>query len=192
MNNRKVIIAFALLVIGGVQTVFAQSKLHLELDYGYMIGISEKGDAYNIKRSEYKMYTNSLRLSAICRLSDPLSVGLGIGLERYENPGYNTLPIFATVRYSPVASLPKGYVYTDVGAGLKTGEMVAGFLWGIGVGHLWMFRKHFGLKAQVGYNLKQLRGTHWRGIYEGDEVVVDYYKASQWRHSLALSVGIIF
>jgi hypothetical protein len=157
----------------------------MELDFGYMIGLAERGGAYHIDRALYNMHTNSLRLIGVYRLQGPFSLGAGAGMERYQEPGYNTLPVFATLRYTPLIRFPRGYVYTDVGYSIKTSTLTPGLLWDVGVGHQWMLRRHFGLKAQVGYNLKQFRMEYWTS--ELAPVTV-----SQWRHSLSLSVGLVF
>lgn len=183
MNTRKSIIVVAFITLF-LQNAFSQSIIHTELDYGYMIGFTERGNSYKINRSLYKMHTNSIRLSGIYHLSNSYSLGAGIGMERYEEPGYNTLPIFAILRYAPVLSIPKGYIYTDLGYSIKTSTMTPGLLWDLGFGYQWMFRKHFGLKAQFGYNIKQLKTDYWTSESS-------IQKASQWRHSLAISVGIV-
>lgn len=184
MNTKRNIIVVLFITLFS-QNSFAQSRIHTELDYGYMIGFTERGNSYKINRSLYKMHTNSMRLSGIYRLSNSYSLGAGIGLERYEDPGYNTLPVFAILRYTPVLSIPKGYIYTDLGYSIKTLTTTPGLLWDLGIGHQWMFRKHFGLKAQIGYNLKQLKTDYWISYNSTKEV-------SQWRHSLALSIGLVF
>jgi hypothetical protein len=178
-------IIFAVFIILSLQHISAQSRFRIELDYGYMFGLTERDDSYKISRSLYKMHTNSIRLSGIYRLSTLISLGAGIGLERYEEPGYNTFPVFAILRYTPLSSLPKGYIYTDLGYSMKTSTMTPGLLWDLGIGHLWMFRKHFGLKAQAGYNLKQFKTHYWISGDSKKEV-------AQWRHSLTLSIGLVF
>jgi hypothetical protein len=183
MNRRSIIVVIFITLF--LQDAFSQSKIHAELDFGYMIGLTERGDQYKINRSLYNMHTNSIRLSGMYRLSNLYSIGAGIGMERYESPGYNTLPVFAVLRYTPALSIPKGYIYTDLGYSIGTSTMTPGLLWDLGIGHQWMFRKHFGLKAQVGYNLKQLKTDSWTSESSTQKV-------SQWRHSLSLFVGIVF
>lgn len=185
MNIRRRSIIVAIFITLFLQNAFSQSKIHAEVDFGYMIGFTERSNSYRINRSLYNMYTNSIRLSGIYRLSSSYSIGAGIGMERYENPGYNTLPVFASVRYTPVLSIPKGYIYTDLGYSIGTSTMTPGLLWDLGIGYQWMFRKHFGLKVQAGYNIKQLKTDRW--AYENT-----IQKVNQWRHSLSLSTGIIF
>lgn len=183
MNARKNIIILVFITLF-LQNAFSQSRIQAELDYGYMIGFTERGDLYKINRNLYKMHANSLRLSGIYCLSNSCSLGVGIGLERYEEPGYNTLPVFAVLRYAPVLSIPKGYIYTNLGYSIKTSTMTPGLLWDLGFGYRWMFSKKIGLKAQIGYNMKQLKANYW--TFENA-----MQRVSQWRHSLSLSVGII-
>ena len=40
------------------------------------------------------MYGNPLHLSALYNFTQQLSAGVGVGADRYENPGYNTLLIY--------------------------------------------------------------------------------------------------
>jgi hypothetical protein len=180
----KIIVYIFFFLVYCAQDLSSQSKFHIELDYHYMFGLSEKGDVADFNRSENKMYGNSLHLSGIYRMSDMFSAGIGIGADRYENPGYNTFPVFATIQHFPLQIFPEGYVYTDAGYAFKTSDATPGFLWNLGIGYKRMFREHFGLKAQFGYNLKQLKSNRW--------IVEDTRNPSQHRHSLMLGVGVIF
>lgn len=87
MMNRIIACLFFFLVYY-VQDLSSQSRFHIELDYHYMFGLSERGEFANFSRNEYKMYGNSLHLSGNYKLSDTWSAGIGIGVDRYENTVY--------------------------------------------------------------------------------------------------------
>lgn len=122
-----------------------------------------------------------------------ISAGAGIGADRYEEPGYNTFPLFGTFRYRPIRTFLDTYVYTNLGYGVFTREdsIYPGWMWDAGVGYTKMFRKHFGLNFQVGYNLKEFHGQNFYGI--DPDSGADYVrKFNSVRHSLSLGVGLVF
>lgn len=188
----KKLIIIALLFISG--TAFAQRdmlspKFHILLDYHYNLGLVENGDLRKFTRSNYKMYGNSIHLTGLYNLNTKIALGLGLGLDRYENPGFNSFPIFATVHYRPLSKLPKGYIYSNAGYAIGGSDFVPGFMFDLGIGYKKMFKRHFGLNFQLGYNLKHQRLDN--SIYlESQEIV--YEKINRYRHSLALGVGLIF
>lgn len=183
MANKIIISAFLLLMYS-VQDLSSQSRFHIELDYHYMVGLAEKGEIVDYNRDLFQLYGNSLHISGIYKLSDAFSTGVGIGADRYESPGYNTFPVFATLQYFPLQTIPSGYVYTDVGYALNRSTTIPGFLCNLGIGYKHMFRKHFGLKAQLGYNYKHLKNST---LFLDDN---QFY--STYRHSINIGLGIIF
>ncbi|NDV57709.1 hypothetical protein [Bacteroides sp. 519] len=192
MKTKLLLFAFLLFNLSGVNAQKVQNlpKVQFVLDYHYNLGIIERGDLYNINRSDYHMYGNSLRLSALYNLNPKLALGAGIGLDRYEAIGHNTLPVFATCYYSPLTKLPRAYVYSNLGYAIgNETHFTRGMLFDLGIGYRKMFKKHFGLNFQIGYNLKQFRGDrlNW---WDTDEIVVEKY--SQFRHSLSIGFGFIF
>jgi hypothetical protein len=153
---------------------FSQSKINVFLDYHYQFGLSERGE-YNLSRKDSKMYGNSLHLSVMYNFSKKFSGGLGVGADRYENPDYNTFPVFTSVHYSPLNNLQNVYTYTNLGyAVTNNNDTYSGVMWDLGVGYKKMFRTHFGLNLQIGYNLKQFQSI------------------DRTRHSIALGIGVIF
>jgi hypothetical protein len=165
--------------------VMSQNDLHLNLDYHYSVGISERGDLYNIDRHDSKMYGNSLRLSAVYSFSKKFDSGIGVGADRCENPGYNTFPIFGILRYFPFSQNHNPYVYTNVGYAINTSNSNPGAMWDLGVGYQKMLRKHFGLKMELGYSLKNIKGDL---LMEGTTIG----SVSQTRNSLSMGLGLIF
>ena len=169
-------------------------RFHVVLDYHYNLGFSERYDGEKLSRGDgYKMHGNSLHLTALYDITQRISAGAGIGADRYEEPGYNTFPLFGTFRYRPIRTFLDTYVYTNLGYGVFTREdsIYPGWMWDAGVGYTKMFRKHFGLNFQVGYNLKEFHGQNF---YEIDpDSGADYVrKFNSVRHSLSLGVGLVF
>lgn len=171
----------------------AQSKFHILLDYHYNFGIREKYWGKTFGRKEYKMHGNSLHLTALYDVGPKVSIGVGLGADRYEEPGYNTFPVYGTLRYQPFPKLLSGYVFTDLGYGIfKNDNVASGWMWNVGIGYTKMLRKHFGLNFQIGYNLKEFGGIP---LYQ-----VDFYsgeihyagKKSSIRHSLSFGFGLMF
>lgn len=78
------------------------------------------------------------------------------------------------------------YLYTNLGYGVfsRDESIYPGWMWNAGVGYIKMFRKHFGLNFQVGYNLKEFRGVYSDadGNFSGNSI----------RHSLSLGIGLAF
>ncbi|MDH6313100.1 MULTISPECIES: hypothetical protein [Bacteroidales] len=165
------------------------SKFQILLDYHYNLGLVENGDLAKITRSDFKMYGNSIHLSGLYNLNPKIALGVGIGLDRYENHGFNTLPIYLTAHYKPLYKLPSGYIFSNLGYGLDTSDFIPGALFDIGIGYKKMFRKHFGLNFQLGYNLKQQKGNLGY-IDEKQQIVHD--KINRYRHSLSFGIGLIF
>ncbi|VFB12676.1 Uncharacterised protein [Bacteroides heparinolyticus] len=152
----------------------AQSKINIMLDYHYLMGVSEIGE-FNLSRKESKMYGNSLHFSVLYNISTQISAGVGVGADRYDNPDYNTFPIFAAIHYAPIKKIREAYTYTNIGyAVIDKNDTYSGRMWDIGIGYKKMFRTHLGVNFQIGYNLKQLE------------------KIERTRHSLSFGVGLIF
>lgn len=187
----------AILIIGAlfllIPAVKAQSKFHIILDYHYNFGICEKYWGRTFDREEYKMHGNSLHFTALYDITRKISVGAGIGADRYEEPGYNTFPVYGTFRYRPLSGLQDGYVFTDLGYGLFKNDNVAhGWMWNAGIGYTKMFRKHFGLNFQLGYNLKEFGGipSYEVNLVNGE---VNYVgKKNSIRHSVSFGIGLVF
>lgn len=95
----KIIACLFFFLVYCVQDLSSQSRFHIELDCHYIFGLSERGEFANFSRNEYKMYGNSLHLSGNYKFSDAWSAGIGIGADRFENPGYNTFPNVLEIVY---------------------------------------------------------------------------------------------
>ena len=170
-------------------TSYAQNKLHFDLDYNYNLGLSMHTKYASIKRSEYKMGGHALHFAARYDVMSRLSVGAGVGLNLYTTPDFNVLPIYATLRYKPFRKTLKPYVFSDLGYCVGDNDKFRnGFTsrWGIGYTH--MFRKHFGMNFQLGYNLEAIHDTYL--IWTENDVY--NVKGTTKRHSITLGVGLTF
>lgn len=167
----------------------------MELDYHYYFGLSQKVGKYGtFHRSDVKMYGNALRLSAMYAFTPRLSAGAGIGTVNYMNAGFDAIPVFAAFRYAPLAALRGPYVFTNLGYAIGASTTEKGVMWELGIGYKRMFRKHFGMKFELGYNLQQVRLSEDNIIVFPDEDgnYPSIPPFSMFRHSLSAGFGFIF
>lgn len=171
----------------------AQSKFHVDLDYHYNLGLSTKKFGHTYGRSDYDMGGHSLRLGARYDVAEKWSVGGGIGLDRYTNDDYNTMPIYATLRYKPLKKLAGAYAFTDLGYAIAPsfGDFYKGFTGKLGVGYTVNLAKNFGLNFQVAYDYKDFRDIYY-GYINADTQMPTFYKSNSTRHSLSFGVGVTF
>ncbi len=181
---KPVVIAFFLLILLSINAK-AQCKFHVDLDYHYYFGLAETTNRgpHTKTRSDSNMGGNSLTLAARYDVHPDISVGVGVGLARYTQGAFNTLPIYATLRYKPIEKMKDAYVFTDLGYAIesKKDDFTQGALVNLGVGYTKMFAKHFGVNFQLGYNLKTFSYPY------GDTPAL---KAT--RHSVIFGVGLTF
>ena len=181
---RRILLVCLLLCGGmGLQAQMKEkgTKFQVELDYHYFFGLAEKySNGFTDKED---LYGNSLRLQGIYRITPRWTVGAGIGLDRYENPGRNTMPVFLIGRYSPFRHYTKPYVFSHLGYTFKNNNMNMdeGVMWETGIGYKHMFRKHFGLKVEVGYNLKN---------FQFSKIYKEWPNSN--RHSLSTGLAMVF
>ena len=194
MNMKKRIIILAVIAqcfIGSYQ-VSAQSKIHFVTDIHYLYGLSEKSSYLTITHKDVNLYGKSLHLTSLYDFSKSISAGVGIGADRYENPGYNTLPVFASLHYTPfVITHPRTYLFTNLGFGIKNSYAHSGLMFDAGIGYKKMFGHRFGLNFQLGYNLKQINETPVY-IPTADNQSYELVLVTSTRHSLSLGIGVIF
>jgi hypothetical protein len=142
-----------------------------------------------LKRSQYKTGGNSIQFTPRYDITHKWSAGIGIGLSRYTNLDYNTLPVYATVRYKAIEKVPDLYLFSDLGYALKVGDFTKGFTGNIGIGYTHMFKKHFGLNFQIAYNLERFNDIPTI-IYDANLQETHYGTTNSTRHSLSFGVGI--
>ena len=177
--------------------VYAQSKFHFDIDYHYNLGLSMSYDTGNGNehwgRGDFKMGGNSIHFTGRYDISDKFSTGIGFGWDRYTEFDYNTLPIFATLRYKPIKTLKNAYCFTDLGYGIKPKDTYnSGFLMNLGIGYTKMFSAHFGLNFQIAYNYKVFNDGIVNLITDenGDYRDCEYFDNT--RHSISFGVGVTF
>lgn len=185
---RKIILAIVL-AVGGLIAIKGQSRFHFDIDYHYNLGLCENIMGETLKRSQYKMGGNSIQFTPRYDITRQWSAGIGIGLSRYTNLDYNTMPVYATVRYKAMEKVPNLYIFTDLGYALKVGDFTKGFTGNIGIGYTHMFKKHFGLNFQIAYNLKRFNDVPVY-IYDVDSHETHLFNENSTRHSLSFGVGI--
>lgn len=189
-KSRFVQVAFAiLLAVCCLTTAKGQSKFHFDIDYHYNLGLCEKIMGQTLKRDQYNMGGNSIQFTPRYDITRQWSAGIGIGLSRYTNLDYNTMPVYATVRYKGIEKVPDLYLFTDLGYALKVGDFTKGFTGNIGIGYTHMFKKHFGLNFQIAYNLKRFNDVPVY-IYNVESQETRYFNENTTRHSLSFGVGI--
>jgi len=192
MKKKIVVLAMIALCFMGSCRVSAQSKVHFVTDIHYLYGLSETNSYLTLTREDVKLYGKSLHLTGLYDFSKSISAGVGIGADRYENPGYNTLPVFASLNYTPfIMSHPRAYLFTNLGYGIKASDAHSGWMFDAGIGYKKMFSNRFGLNFQLGYNLKQINDTPVY-ISAEDNQSYDLISVTSIRHSLFLGLGVIF
>lgn len=210
MQTQRFILAAALMVaaLASPLTASAQNdaRFHLELDYSYHLGLSEKMHGVDGKMTGSRG-GHALTINALYNIRPDMTVGVGYGLSRFTRENYgdnNTMPLYATFRYRPFANHRGLYAYTDQGYTLlndKEGHnFTGGYLGTIGVGYQLMFKRHFGMNFRLGYNIQQFARTkvtfytplEQRG--ENGQLIMNERTEhrSLWRHSLQLGVGLVF
>lgn len=172
---------FLIVISGRAQQTkrFTPSKIQLEVDYRHFFGQKETYKSSNLSHTD-NLKGNSLRLSVLYTLTPLLQTGIGCGLDRYESPGSNTLPLFIAFRYVPLSKFTNPYIFTNIGYSFKNANFDEGVLWEAGIGYKYMFKKHFGIKLEAGYNLR---------TFKYSKINPNYMDAT--RHSLLLGIGII-
>lgn len=90
-------------------------------------------------------------------LSPHFSVGLGIGLEGYSNPNFNTLPAFLDLRYYFNDDSNSFYTYLDYGTMIKLNDINNGTTANIGIGYkLPLNSERLMIIADLGYSYKSI------------------------------------
>ena len=151
----------------------------VEVGYGY--SLAEKKDVHGISYPKNNSFS-SIQAVLGYYVVEKLSVGAGIGLNGYSNPGLNILPLFLNLRFHPFQN--KQIVFSgDLGYALLSNEdnMEAGFLTSISVGYQVCKVKKIGIIPAVGYNFCQYSVKAASGINHNDN-----------RSSVFLKLGIVY
>ncbi|GHT30116.1 hypothetical protein AGMMS49574_08820 [Bacteroidia bacterium] len=164
----------------------AQDKIHIHLDYNHLFGVYEKSDFWSINGTEYSLSGFDLSLTGMYSFNKRLSAGLGVSAEKLYNPSYTIFPVYAMVTYAPLKNYLNPYIYTKVGYGIGTKISNPGLILSPGIGYMLKFRDHFALNFNLGYHLTQIK---YDITYEDLFVLATQ---SNYRHSIILSLGLIF
>lgn len=119
-------------------------------------------------------------------VSPHLSFGLGVGMEGYTNPTFNTFPVFVDVRTYFEDDFNTTFLYLDLGTLAKISEdFKKGDVFSIGVGYKFFVgkKKKTSLIADIGYSVKSVSLTGERVRTSDDVIVV---------RGISLSFGVIF
>lgn len=192
-NDLRMMVAILFLFI--CPFVQAQTKIHFHVDYHYLMGIAQKNGKYaTIHRSDEKMGGSSFRLSGMYSLNERIEVGVGVGADCYNSPDITTFPVLATIQYTPLKHLSAGYLYTNAGYAFGTRISDKGAVAGLGLGYKRMYKKHFGIKLEAGYNMQQVRVDQENIIvFPNPGGVKSTIKGlSVLRHSISFGAGFIF
>ncbi|MDY6267144.1 MAG: hypothetical protein SPM31_08465 [Prevotella sp.] len=148
--------------------MFAQKKLHIDIDYNYNLGVSERLLHKSYNRSDYKIGGNYIGMGARLDLSSQVSLGANIVYSKYTELDFNTMPIYAMVHISPLKSLPKGYAFANIGFSVKVGDdFYSGPSGKIGIGYSIPVSHNFSINLKIGYDFQQFRNIKTISYNEG-------------------------
>lgn len=151
----------------------------IEVGYGY--SLAEKKDVYGISYPKNNSFS-SIQAILGYYVVENLSVGVGIGLNGYSNPGLNTLPLFLNLKFHPFHN--KNIVFSgDLGYSLLSNEanIDAGLLTSMSVGYKVCKIKKISIVPAIGYNFCQYFVKGMNGMNHNDN-----------RSSVFLKLGIVY
>lgn len=112
------------------------------------------------------------------------SAGIGIGLERFNNPGFNTLPIFIDVRGYLLDKINSPFVFLDYGTFVKLGnQFKRGGLINIGAGYRFEIFDSLKVNSSFSYSHRGVSLTK-EGFGKSDNTLIV--------RGLSLNVGVAF
>ncbi|MBT9391848.1 hypothetical protein KLP40_01625 [Hymenobacter sp. NST-14] len=135
-------------------------------------------------------YVNRLRTTLGYFLCPAFSVGLGVGLDRYENPGYNTASLVTDFRYytRPTASS----VFAVATAGyllLLSNQFAPGATGGLGVGYRFILGRGTHLLLSTGLETHQIRDAR---LFLLGPTSVETLQSNLWLKSVSFNTGLLF
>lgn len=151
----------------------------IEFSYGY--SFAERNDIYGIS---YPQNNSVSFLHAIAGyyVTENMSIGVGVGINGYSNPGLNNVPLFLDFRFHPLQS-KKVILNGSIGHALVTNEtnLKAGALANISVGyHLFKIKK-VSIVPAIGYNYCQYSAKDINGTKHRDN-----------RSSIFVKLGVVY
>jgi len=114
-----------------------------------------------------------------------LSAGIGVGLDGYHNPNYNTLPIYLDVRGYLTDGLGSPYVYLNYGTLIKIQNGPRnGNMFNIGLGYkIPLNDNRFVIVSDIGYSYKAV---------SNDGKSINDSESYAMLKGMVLSLGVIF
>jgi hypothetical protein len=124
-------------------------------------------------------------------VSPRFSVGLGAGLDGYNNPDYNTLPVFVDVRGYLYDSRNTPYVFLDLGKSLKPDDTFEqGLYLNLGAGYKFFISDYLCMEASVGYNYQRMKPEM---LYVDESFDIGFnLKTPTNLKALSIQVGLLF
>ncbi|MCQ2127078.1 MAG: hypothetical protein MJZ06_06580 [Bacteroidaceae bacterium] len=200
---KKNVLSIIFIVLGIISLYAQDNRFSFNLEMGSFYGLKDKSDYWDYTRDDLDLGGASLHFTAYYNISDRMSAGLGIGLDKYTNFDFNTCPVYASFRYEPLENAQNLAVFADLGYGLKGGDadFAKGAMSDIGASYTWHFCKKMGLVLKLGYNLKFAKTQEKFDMeeYMKDESshyfpnsFVQYSYFDHTRQSLFLGAGLEF
>ena len=156
---------------------------------GYLPGIGNISYNGELKANEAQTYRFRTLFGYF--ITPRFSVALGTGADAYQNPSYNTFPVFADVRAYLHDARTSPYLFLDLGKSLSIGsEFEKGMFLNAGVGFKYFVSERICLNTSIGYNYQRM---HPEKLYVSELLNIGYKDEvpSNFK-ALSLNVGIIF
>ncbi len=184
---RKIIIVIILVHFGSF--VFGNTwdqnygRFYKTFEFTYAKGLSLSTDSEFDMRGWGPGYTKSLRIGAGWFVNPHLSVGLGFGADRYEDPGANTFPLFLDFRGFLRNNSSTPFAFVNVGKTVAfSAAQEKGNLFETGLGYQLGLSRKTRLSCKIGY------GFFKSNEFYRNELDWNYLK----RKSLRFVVGLVF
>lgn len=147
-------VVFLIIVLSSILPISAQTngKLWCTIEVGTGYSFSDKDDNYGISYA----HSNSMSVGQAVLgyyILPKLSIGAGIGINGYSNPGLNTIPLFIDIRYHPFTN--KSCVFNgSFGYPIATNECYidAKSTMSLSFGYILFKTKKFKVTPSIGYN----------------------------------------
>jgi len=165
-------------------------KSYFKIEGGYLSGIG------NINYDDRVTFVNQssafrLRASYGLFLGSKTSVGMGLGLDGYQNPDHNTLPIFFELRRFLHVSNNSLFAFLNLGTAIKLSqEFKNGFHFSSGVGYLFKKRK-INLLPSIGINIQNIANGR-AIIFDPATNQIETIISNITINSVSLNLGIQF
>jgi hypothetical protein len=159
----------------------------IEIGYGLSMSDNGKNIDYSYKNGDSRLSMADLRIKTGYYLTPQFSLGVGIGICNYINPGkIQTIPVFADIRYH-FERLPELYTFADIGASFfNLRNLNHGFISDIGAGYEIHLGKRCTLTPSIGYNLVVYNNRPY-GIFDNQ-----FSDETRIRHSICARLAFGF